>query len=120
MATSTLVMLLLRPTALIAVYSISECQIGFIDLNLPMEQLSVRANHCTTQSVQHSPRCLIAAKAKNALQPQCTDTMPLAGDVPNGSKPDAQLSARFIKMVPAVTVARCLHAGQINLPRLHR
>ena len=30
------------------VYTVGKCQIGFIDLNLPMKQFSVRANHCTT------------------------------------------------------------------------
>ena len=79
------------------VYTVGKCQIGFIDLNLPMKQLSVRANHCTTQSVQHGPRCLIAAQTKNTLQSQCADTMLLVGDVPNGGKPDAKLCARFIK-----------------------
>ena len=77
--------------------SVSECKIGFIDLNLTMEQFPVRANHCTAQSVQHSPRRLVAAQTKNSLQPQCADAMLLVGDVPNGGEPEAKFGARFIK-----------------------
>ena len=79
------------------VYSVGKCQIGFIDFHLPMEQFSVRTNHCSTQSVQHGPRCLIAAQTKNTLQSQCADTLLLVGDVPNGGEPDAKLGARFIE-----------------------
>ena len=87
----------LSPHSTDRVYSVGECEIGFIDLNLPMKQLSARANHCTAQSMQHGPRRLIATHAKNTLQPQCADAMLLVGDVPNGGEPDAKLGARFIK-----------------------
>jgi hypothetical protein len=77
--------------------SISECKIGLIDLNFSVEQVSARANHGTTQSVQHGPRRLITAKTKNALESQRTDPMLLAGDVPNGGESDAKFRSGFIK-----------------------
>ena len=87
----------LAPDRTDRVYSVGKCQIGFIDLNLPVEQFSVRANHCTTQSMQHGPRGLVTAQTKNTLQSQCADTLLLVGDVPNGGKPDAKLGARLIE-----------------------
>ena len=78
-------------------YPIRERTIGFIDFNLPVEQLPVGTNHGTAQSVQHGPCCLITAQAQHALQSQRADTMLLAGNVPNGGEPDAKLSACFVK-----------------------
>lgn len=81
-------------------YPICQRKIGFIDFNLPVEQLPIGTNHGTAQSVQHGPCGLIAPKSKHALQPQCADTMLLAGDVPNGGEPDAKLGAGLIKNGP--------------------
>lgn len=36
-------------------YPIRKRKIGFIDFNLPVEQLPFETNHCTSQSVQHGP-----------------------------------------------------------------
>ena len=105
------------------VCSISERKIGFINLNLPMEQLSVGADHGAAQPVQHGPSGLITPQSKHALQSQCADTMLLAGDVPNGGEPDAKLSACLVKngacccrrLMPACRTNQSTATASLNL-----
>ncbi|SEJ52432.1 hypothetical protein SAMN04244579_04681 [Azotobacter beijerinckii] len=87
---------------------IANGNVSFIDFYKTAEQLSARANHRTTKAMKQGPRCLIASKSQNALQPQGADAMFLIGDVPRGGQPYLERCSRFVEN------RSCGHAGLVT------
>ena len=64
----------------------------FIHLNrpLPTNSISLRANHCDTQLVQHLECCLVAFETELPLKLQCAHSWGLRRNKVGSPKPDVQ------------------------------
>jgi hypothetical protein len=64
--------------------------VGFINLNGTGQPVTAWPHHGYPKFLQPDPSSFIAWQAQNPLQSQRTDTIFLAGNMPNGSKPQPQ------------------------------
>src|SRR5450755_4335781 len=64
--------------------------IGLINFDGAPQTLTTGTNHGSTQLVQQRPRRLIASDSKFPLQPQSTDSILLACEMPHCSEPECQ------------------------------
>ena len=64
----------------------------FVHFNgpLPTNSISLRANHCNTQLVQHLEGSLVSFETELALKLQSTHSWGLRGDKVGRPKPDVQ------------------------------
>ena len=78
-----------------------ERKVCLIDLNRAGQQAALRAHHRSTIPMQHSPRGLVTAQAKNPLQPKSADALLHAGDVPGSGKPHPQRRSGLVEDGPS-------------------
>src|ERR1700683_5161631 len=71
--------------------------IGLINFDGAPQTLTTGTNHGSTQLVQQRPRCLIASDSKFPLQPQSTDPILLACEMPHCSEPECQREVAVLK-----------------------
>jgi hypothetical protein len=64
-------------------------------------RIALRAHHRSTIPMQHSPRGLVTAQAKNPLQPKSADALLHAGDVPGSGKPHPQRRSGLLEDGPS-------------------
>ena len=69
---------------------VATANVGLVNLNTSVELISTRTHHGAPHFVQPCPCSLITSQTKNALQPQSTRSVFLAGHKPDGSKPRSQ------------------------------
>src|SRR5271167_2529413 len=63
-------------------------QIALIHLDGAAKPVPTRPDHGPPQLMQTRPGRLVASPTQHLLQPQCADSVLLAGDPPHGPKPD--------------------------------
>jgi hypothetical protein len=71
--------------------------VRFVDLDVPRQSFSPRANHRPTELVEPSPGGSVGRQAQYALQSQSTGTSFLTGYPPNGSEPRGQRHTGILK-----------------------
>src|SRR5271157_953517 len=78
-------------------FSPTAANVCLIDFDGSGQLLSPRAHHRTTQFMEPSPRCIVAAKSENSLQTESACSMLLACQKPYGQKPGPQRFVRLVK-----------------------
>src|SRR5450755_473433 len=71
--------------------------IGLINFDGAPQTLTTGTNHGSTQLVQQRPRRLIASDSKFPLQPQSTDPILLACEMPHCSEPECQREVAVLR-----------------------
>ena len=70
---------------------------GLINLHRAYQAIATRTHHSRTQSVKHSPCCLIPVEPQNSLKSQSAYSLLLADNMPDSQKPQTQRNTRILK-----------------------
>ena len=71
--------------------------IGLINLHGARQAVAAGANYRPAQLMQHGPRRLVTSQPQDALQTKGADAVLLAGNLPDGAKPDRQRQMAVLK-----------------------
>src|ERR1022692_718014 len=74
--------------------------VGLVHLDDAIQPVTARANHGTSQLMQHCPSGLVTAQTEDALQTQSANASLLAGNLPHGAEPDRQGQVAVLKNGP--------------------
>lgn len=89
--------------------------IGLVNFNMAMKQISSRDNHRTTQLVQPTPSCLVTPKAKNSLKSQGITSKLLARYIPYCQKPHTKRFTSTLKYCTSGNGSLPLTSSTTNL-----
>ena len=89
--------------------------VGLINFNMAMQQISSRSNHHSTQFVKPAPSCLVTPKPENSLKPQGITAKLLIRNMPRCHKPYAQWFTSTLKYCTGCHRSLPLTASATNL-----